>query len=608
MDHLFGLFGPAAKEHFDALSSYYKNKNNTYISLCYESFQHHNHGLFIAQTGAVSDNQKRLNEAPFGCLSDEPMHDNGAPQVCSFALQPPSLTAQLRHLSRDFDEIKLQNIEQDFLFIMHDQKTRAVRFAASPFNPRTLFYANISGTWLISDDLTMFREFIPPKVDTHSLAMWLSGRPDPNRSMFTNIHQLPFSHCAEITDGSACKLKRFWDINPNLHVKFDGQQEYQHKLREALLQSIDLSLLPSWDQPVFSQMSGGMDSTSITALLHQNSIDLHTLSHTYKQTQSCDEMDKISAMQQKLRLTKSHFIELDRFGDIPFSQLYPTSLQNPGVVNSPKYHQEAQLIQQHGGKLLFTGNGGDEMCWGHSLAYRDRLIGGDVSVISEVVRSARQLNYSVISALKHTLVKPMLPALLQRLLNIAAPMTHDTPKWLNNEYARWLREHKPHNPFSDSAQWAKRARYEGLMQTSTFNSMRSYQLVCDQYGINVKHPFFNKSVAEFSFAIPEKLHLNGAYPKHLLRHTMSDLLPESVCWETSKTVFDKHFANLVRSNGNELRSLLSHTGLQDLGLIDNSVLLAHFEQVVQDPNSSLNVDLLYAILTQSWYQTHIEHT
>ncbi len=134
--------------------------------------------------------------------------------------------------------------------------------------------------------------------------------------------------------------------------------------------------------------------------------------------------------------------------------------------------------------------------------------------------------------------------------------------------------------------------------------MRSYQKIASEYGIEVQHPFFDSDVVKFSFAIPEKLLIQGAYPKWLLRQTMQAYLPASVCWNKHKVVFDHHFANLVRNNQIELRKLLSHEGLQDLGLIDNSILLREFDAVVNNPNGLLNVDMLYTILTQLWCQTH----
>ena len=63
------------------------------------------------------------------------------------------------------------------------------------------------------------------------------------------------------------------------------------------------------------------------------------------------------------------------------------------------------------------------------------------------------------------------------------------------------------------------------------------------YGVDVRHPFFDVDVVEFSFAVPEKLLIQGVYPKWLLRHTMQGYLPDSVCRDKHKVVFDHHFAN-----------------------------------------------------------------
>lgn len=44
--------------------------------------------------------------------------------------------------------------------------------------------------------------------------------------------------------------------------------------------------------------------------------------------------------------------------------------------------------------------------------------------------------------------------------------------------------------------------------------------------------------------------------------------------------------------------------LNELGLIERDTLLAEFERVVSDKSYPLHVDLLYAILTYSWLNSH----
>lgn len=262
-------------------------------------------------------------------------------------------------------------------------------------------------------------------------------------------------------------------------------------------------------------------------------------------------------------------------------------------------------MQQLGTQVLLTGNGGDETCWGHSDTYKTRLYKGELAVIPEVIKASKTLNEPVV----RSLYSLFMPAFLKNLVNIARNRptnAAETPSWLTEEAKDWVNEGNALfvNPFSEFFDPAKHARYQGLKTTSTYNSMRSYQRVANQYGIDVRHPFFDTEVVEFSFAIPEKLLIQDIYPKWLLRQTMTPYLPDSVCWNKQKVVFDHHFANLVRSNKNELRKLLAHEGLQDIGLLDNNVLLQQFDAVVDNPNGQLHVDMLYAILTQLWFQTH----
>ena len=160
------------------------------------------------------------------------------------------------------------------------------------------------------------------------------------------------------------------------------------------------------------------------------------------------------------------------------------------------------------------------------------------------------------------------------------------------------------NPFNKKKDKVGYARYQALKTTSTFNSLRSYQKVAWQYGIEVVHPFFDPRIAEFTFAIPPKQLIRGAYPKWLLRNAMDSLLPESVCWNVQKVTFDNHFGKLVKDNAEPLRKLLQDTRLEDMGLLDNSKLLDAFDSTVNGRKAHVHVDLLYAILTQRWIQQH----
>lgn len=515
-----------------------------------------------------------------------------------------------------------KKIQGSFCTILWDEEKQEIHAAIDAFSGRSLFYLHLDDTLYLASDAKLLAQCAstPLSINKMAISQWLAGRPDPTCAMFNEVSLIPAGHALQFSSRNGISIDKFWDIDPNFSIRYQDTEQYKTHFLDLLNKSVSNRLAPDNssnhysnsavnNSPVFCQMSGGMDSTSITALAKQamdkHSQPLHTLSHRYANTKSCDESDNIADMISTLKLENQHFIELDQFEQITFAQLYPTDFDNPGVVLSPKYHQELQLMSSLGASVLLTGNGGDETCWGHSASYRSRLFKGEIGVISEVINACDELGEPVV----RSLYKLFVPSTLQNLLKILRNqprLGNEQPKWLSNEASDLVKYANGHfsNPYSASFNAAKHARYHGLKTTSTYNSMRSYQKVASLYGIDVRHPFFDTDIVEFSFAVPEKMLIQGVYPKWLLRQTMQEHLPASVCWNKTKTVFDHHFANLVRSNQHELRQLLSHTGLQDLGLINNSILLKEFDAVVNNNNSYLHVDMLYAILTQLWFQTH----
>ena len=523
------------------------------------------------------------------------------------------LNAYNKYGAESFSKLK-----GNFQAIFWDEQSATFCAAIDPFSSRSLFYIKIGSALYVASDAKILADITQVNLTVNKVAIsqWLSGRPTPNASMFNEISKLPAGHCLEFKAGEVT-LSKFWDINPNDSLIYSNTDEYKAHFLDLLQTSVAnrLDNPPLNGEPltesasVFAQMSGGMDSTSITALakqlLDKQNRPLHTISHQYNNTASCDESSNIADMIAKLELSHAHFIELDKYQASSFAQLYPTDFDSPGIVLSPKYHQELALMKSLGANILLTGNGGDETCWGHSASYRSRLYKGEFGVISEVIDACKQLNEPIARSL-YTLFTP---DSIQNLVKLARNKpTHaaQCPPWLSSTaLAMVLSENQRFiNPFSANFNPAKHARYHGLTTTSTYNSMRSYQKVASEYGVNVQHPFFDADIVKFSFAIPEKLLIQGIYPKWLLRQTMQDYLPASVCWDKHKVVFDHHFANLVKNNKLELRKLLSHEGLQDLGLLDNAILLSEFDAVIDNPNGHLNVDMLYAILTQLWFQSH----
>ncbi|MBA1330057.1 hypothetical protein QQ73_02325 [Candidatus Endoriftia persephone str. Guaymas] len=268
-----------------------------------------------------------------------------------------------------------------------------------------------------------------------------------------------------------------------------------------------------------------------------------------------------------------------------------------------------ELLKAAGANVLLTGSGGDEMVWGHSLTYGSRLLRGDLRAVWEVISGCREMQLPLLQTLLQVFVKPFIPESVKNGIRgfRGSPSSSRLPPWIPATTVKRLNLEE--RLFGKSSTQFKnpalQARHDALARTSTINSVRSYQQAGLAYGIDVRHPFFDRRLAEFSFAIPDDLWIRDNYPKWLLRKTMDGRLPDSVCWNRQKVTFDRFFGKLIRDQSENIRAILSDTRLQDMGLLDNARLLKAFDDLVKG-EPALNVDLLYVLMGQIWFQKYAD--
>ena len=503
-------------------------------------------------------------------------------------------------------------LEKSFLITAIIADDNSIHIATDPLGSRSIYWVEDYQGVMVSTDLQFIKTMLDRdlKLSERGLASWLSGYPNPAISLFEEISVLPIGYSLELPVSNRAKISKFWDIEPQNKIILENQSQYSERFFDVLNSSVTAAC-DSQQQVVASQMSGGLDSTSVTSLAkdHLNTLGkkVMPLSHMYTQSKKSDESQLVKDMLSFLKIDESIQMPVDEGKDRDFLALYPSDLESPGTVLSPRYVKELALVKQSGADVLLTGNGGDEMCWGHSAAYTQRFKEGDWRVVTEVLKACSAIGMSKRQAVTSLFVKPFVPEIVLKMLTLNRPSQdeHGVPIWLTDKAKSLsIEETRIDNPFDKEKNPVGYVRYHSLKTTSTYNAVRSYEKVAQQFDIDVRHPFFNTKLAEFSFAIPDKQLIQGPYPKWLLRHSMQGQLPNSVCWNLKKTTFDQHFGNLVRENASQLREILQDERLADMGLVNQSLLLAEFDRVVANPDIPLQVDLLYAILTFSWLKTH----
>lgn len=537
--------------------------------------------------------------------------DNRQELAKSLDLSPTSSDAQFVLAAYEkWGDDSATHLIGDFCYAIWDARTRHVYAANDPMQMRTLYYMSSQQGLVVATEASavLAAGGQTPVIDRLSLGTWLAGWPDPNRSMFVNAPRLPAGHWLHATCDTL-RCRRFWDIDPGLRIRHRTTAAYSEHLEQVLKRCVADRLRTSAPR-IAAQLSGGMDSTTVCAmaeeLLRESETKLTTLSHAYPEDAACDEATLIRATLDRLGIDDHHTLAVDARNDLSFARLYPPVMDSPGTVASPRYIDELLRVRTLGAGVLLTGSGGDEMVWGHSLSYPQRLREGDLAVIGEVMRGSRQLGLPMWRTVWNLLITPLLPDALKHNVRRLLGRTPASmlPAWIPSSAARDLDLQAylsaPRGATFDNP--ALQARYDALRETSTINAVRSYQHVADDAGIEVRHPFFDRRLAEFSFAIPHAMWIRQRYPKWLLRITMQNRLPDAVVWNPHKVTFNRFFGRLIGQHQNEVRQLLADRRLEDLGLLDTREVLHAFDQVVESKGERMRVDLLYALLTQTWLQ------
>jgi asparagine synthase (glutamine-hydrolysing) len=229
-----------------------------------------------------------------------------------------------------------------------------------------------------------------------------------------------------------------------------------------------------------------------------------------------------------------------------------TNLLEPGIPGRSYYIEQVRRYQDFpdfpngagqclplnefahakGFRVLLTGNGGNEWFEGGIDCLADLLRGLRLGKLFRQARFGTVLtgNPSPLSLMFRSGLLPLVPGIARRM-GKRLLTTGSLPASISAQFASRisLRE--------------RLRRTEDGLKFSTFAQRRIYRLVTDgaevhsnevmerasaRLGIEDRHPFHDRRLAEFAFAIPEEQRWRDNQTKYILREAMRAHLPESV--------------------------------------------------------------------------------
>lgn len=460
-------------------------------------------------------------------------------------------TEVILHLVEEHGPACLRQLNGQFAIAIWDVRRQELFLARDRLGIRPLFYTLHDGRLLFGSEIKALLAYpgVRAAMDPVSLAQTFTfWSPLAPRTAFEGIQELPAGHYLRVREDTV-EVERFWSLDFTAEpAGRRSADDYQQEFESLLIDAARIRLRA--DVPVGAYLSGGLDSSLTTAVIRNYSDSrLETFSIAFENPQY-DE----SQFQLRMAdfLGTDHRVVVCTHADI--GRVFPDVIwhtETPILRTSPApLFLLSGLVNQHGLKVVLTGEGADEFLGGYDIfkemAIRRFWARQPQSALRPLL--LRRL-YPDIAGLGGT-SSAYLAAFFQRdLANTASPFYSHALRWQNTARTqRFLLDSagqsvngaKPWDSLIDLPAGFDRWPPLGQAQYLEASIFLSQYLLSSQgdrmamaHSVEGRYPFLDYRVVEFSNRLPPQLKLRGLTEKWLLKRMGQRLLPDEI-WQRTK--------------------------------------------------------------------------
>lgn len=449
-----------------------------------------------------------------------------------------------------YDERGMQaarELRGEFAAIIADERQQAMIAIRDRFGIKPLYYAVVNGEVFFASEIkALLAMGVPAAWDVEGATGGV-GRTH-EKTEFAGISTVP-PGCYAIARHGDVRIYPYWDweIPTAEQMKQDARSEAEvvADFRQALLDSVRQRLVA--DVEVASYLSGGIDSCAVLGLAQQSTLrPIRAFTLTFENP-LYDEA-RIAEAQAKYVGASYHPIPIT---GREIADAYPDAV----------WHAETQMFNGHGVakfllsravrdagiKVVFTGEGADEMLGGYPYFRVDAL--NDNASVSAAEKSALLdqmlgANPATRAFMMPTQVSnPEMKAIERRLgwlpatLNVGAAMMSSVAPLYRAELVERLRDYRPLVSALDRLPLAQRITGRDRLNQMLYINARTVlpnfilNYLADRmemaHSIEGRVPFLDHHVAEAAARVPVNLKIKGIREKHVLREATKDvLIPE----------------------------------------------------------------------------------
>jgi asparagine synthase (glutamine-hydrolysing) len=418
-------------------------------------------------------------------------------------------------------------LEGMFAFVIYDKLKQQIIIARDRLGIKPLYFYNNQSHFVFSSEIRGVLEsgIVQRKLNSDLIPMYFTlGSVCGESTLVEDVKLMPPGSIMQIANG-VVSTSFYWKLNEVSEKFTSGYAECKNEVRRLFFEAIEKRLVA--DVPFGAFLSGGIDSTAVTAVMSKISDKpIHTFNVNFDESEFSESKyakivaEKFNTIHTEINLKPSIFLE--EIDAILKSYDHPS---NDGANT----YIVSKATKEAGITMALSGLGGDEVFGGYPVFRKHD------AVLKRLSRIPYPLRLIIINYLKKypTVRNKKLSELLSAR-NIDLPSVYASFRKLCSqqdlEYLLKLSfKFDPNKFFLGKSNHS----FSEISEAETYYYMQPVLLRdADQmsmaHALEIRVPFLDHALVEYVHQVPDSFKYKAQYPKSLLVDALQDLLPQDI--------------------------------------------------------------------------------
>ncbi len=520
----------------------------------------------------------------------------------------------LINLYKEHGKDCLNRINGFFSFLLYDKQTQSFFAARDRYGVKPFYYYADENYFTCSSELRTLKYITDCNtINKTALYTYLQLTYIPEKlSILENIHKLEPGECLTI-EGNKIRREKYYSIKLPSEYK---ESKDINKTFLTLLESAVEERLTS-DVPVGCFLSGGIDSSVITAIAVQQNKNLQTFSIGFKNNSYFDESVYAEMVAKKYHTNHQtfHLGETDAENEL---ESFLNAIDEPFADSSAfNVYVLSKKTKQHV-KVVLSGDGADELFAGYNK-HRAEWIIRNQKLKTSLLKGASSITDLFPSSRNSKLSNRIRQ--INRFAN-GAKLSSQERYW---QWVCFYEENKVKRLIDLSPKEGKyfseiKSTYTSIVNTdynSTLLADVNLVLPSDMLtkvdrmsmanALEVRNPFLDYRIVDFAFSLDVKNKIDANIQKKIVKESCAHLLPKEILDRKKhgfETPIQKWLKDVLKNKVEEY--CLNKDFIKQQNLFNYEELKRVVEQSLT-ANSGDSTSIVWSVLIFNyWYKQHIQ--